>query len=480
VSTTDLLHYLPIADLSELIRRRATSPVEVCQAYLDRVHRLDGTLNSFITVMKDEAMEAARAAEAEIRRGTYRGPLHGVPMGLKDGYAVAGVRTTGGSRLLERWVPDYDHAVVERLRAAGAIIIGKQNMHEFAYSGIATELLYGPILNPWNQAYSPGGSSGGSAAAVAAGLCAAAVGTDGAGSVRRPAAPCGLSGRKPTNGRVSRRGQVPAPQSSVDHPGILTRSVRDNALVLQAVAGFDPGDAGTARVPVPDYAAALTGDVKGLRIGIPKPAYGPISREVGDAVGRAIEVLQGLGMSVKQVALPHAHGAYTSAMEAPVLSAEGHATRLHDLLVEHNGTIQDLGPDLRANYLVGRLMPASFYLTALKARQVLLREFKAAFAEVDVIVTPMSPAQGQTAADDVGNRIDVDGKSIEYAGLGRAFAIVYNLTGLPALTVPCGFSTVGLPIGVEIAGRPFDEATVFRVGDAYQGATDWHTRHPSL
>lgn len=466
------LAYLSIGEMADLMARGTLSPVELCEAHLARIRRIDPQLGAYMTVAEGAALEDARRAEAEMRSGTRRGPLHGIPVGLKDNYATAGIPTTAGSRLLEGWIPSYDHAAVERLRAAGAVVLGKHKMHEFAYSGVPSELRFGEIANPWDPRFSPGGSSGGSAAAVAAGLCAAAMGTDGAGSIRRPAAACGIVGLKPTFGRISRRGQVPAPQSSVDHAGTLTRTVRDAALVLRVVAGHDPGDPASARAPVADYAGALTGDVAGIRLGIPSPPLAPMSREVQGAVDDAIATLRRLGMDAREVSLPRADGALTAAIEGPILAAEGHATRLHDVLVERGGSVADLGPETRTNYLVGRLMPASYYVTAQKARRVLLRDFDAALAEVDVIVTPMSLVQGDVTSG-LGDQIN------DFA-VGLAFAIVYDLTGLPAVTVPCGFSSAGLPIGLQIAGRRFEEATVLRVADAYERATPWHTRHPVL
>lgn len=473
------LVFAPIATLSDLIARKEVSPREVGDAYLNRIKAIDGTLNCYITLLEKETRQAALVAGGEIARGHYRGPLHGIPVGVKDNLGVKGVRSTAGSKLLTGFVPEHDAASVERLKAAGAIIIGKLNMHELAYGGTTINPYFGATHNPWNLDYTPGGSSGGSGAAVAAGLCAAALGTDGAGSIRYPAQACGIVGLKPTYGRVSRYGLVIAPQSSVDHTGPLTRTVKDCAIVLRVLAGHDDRDPGSARMPVPDFTAGLNGKVKGLRVGIPKEPYTTISREVDKAVREAVGVLEGLGMEVEEVSLPHAKAEYTTAMESPILMAEGHATRLRDLLKRYNASIKDVGSDIVVRYLLARVMPASFYIDAQKARRILIREFDEALRKVDVIATPMKPVPGQTLKEGSAGVINLDGKVV--SGMPEmALGIVYNLTGMPALTLPCGFAQAGVPIGLQIAGRPFEEETVLRVAHAYEQATPWHEKHPPI
>ncbi len=469
-----------IAELARLIESGELSPTELVKTHLDRIAALDRELNSYISVFEADARREAANATQEIRSGNYRGPLHGIPVGLKDNWSVAGHPTTSGSTVLRDYVPTHDATVVERLRAAGAIVIGKHNMNEFAYTGDARNLRFGPILNPWNPEYSPSGTSGGSAAAVAAGLCGAAIGTDGAGSTRRPAAACGIVGLKATFGRVSRHGQYPAAQSSVDHPGILTRTVEDAAIVLGAVAGQDDRDPASAASRVVDYRQQLRRDPSTIRVGIPEKPFGPASADALKAVDDALATMERLGMSVREVSLPHAGIELTQAMEAPILAAEGHATRLHDLLRQHHASIDDLGPDIRTFYYVARAMPASVYVTAQKARRLLIRDFDRALRAVDVIVTPMAVASAQTRTQDLMGKVTVDGADVAAVSGGRAFSIPYNLTGLPALSVPCGFTAAGLPIGLEIAGRPFDEATVLAVAHAYEQAAPWHTANPPV
>ncbi len=473
------LVYSSIAALSGLIARRAVSPREVCEAHLARIKAVDPTLHCYVNLLEEESRRAAIVAEGEIARGGYKGPLHGIPVGIKDNLGMKGVRSAGGSKLLKDFIPDHDAASVESLKRAGAIITGKLNLHELAYGGSTINPHFGTTLNPWNRDYTPGGSSGGSGAAVAAGLCAAALGTDGAGSIRYPAQACGIVGLKPTYGRVSRYGLVFAPQSSVDHTGPLTRTVEDCAIVLAILSGYDERDPGSARMPVHDFRAGLNGNVKGLRVGIPREPYTSVSTEVSRAISEAVCVLESLGMAVDEVSLPHAKAEYTAAMESPILMAEGHATRLRDLLRRYNGSIRDLGADIVVRYLVARVMPASFYIDAQKARRILIREFDEALRKVDVIATPMKPVAGQTLKEAAAGVIHVDGQVV--AGPpDMAYGIVYNLTGMPALSVPCGFARNGLPIGLQLAGRPFEETTVMRVAHAYEQATPWHTRHPAL
>ncbi len=473
------LVFCSVAELSSLIKTKAVSPTEVCTAYLHRIKSVDQTLRCYITVLEEETLKSAKKAELQITEGRHRGPLHGIPIGIKDNLTTDGIRTTAGTKLLSEWIPRDDSAAVERLKLAGAIIIGKLNMHELACGGTTINPHFGTTRNPWNLSYTPGGSSGGSGAAVAAGLCAAALGTDGAGSVRFPAASCGVVGLKPTFGRVSRYGQV-AFQPSLDHVGPLTRTVEDAAIVLQALAGHDPRDPASSQAPVPDYSANLNASIKGLRLGIPSEPFTQVSREVDETVQQAVTILERLGMVVEQVSLPHAKVDYTFAIESPIMMAEALATQLRDLLRYYKGSFRDLGPDLAARYARARRMPASLYVDAQKARQVVVSEFDEALRKVDVIVTPTKAVSGQTIAEGEARVVTMDGRVVKDRPMGLAFGIVYNITGLPAITLPCGFSKAGLPIGLQIGGRQLEEETVLRVAQAYEQATGWHKLRPPL
>jgi aspartyl-tRNA(Asn)/glutamyl-tRNA(Gln) amidotransferase subunit A len=465
------LSFQSARQLAQRVARKEISPVELVEAFLSRVEQLDGRLGAYITVTGDEAIAAARRAEQAILAGEAVGPLHGIPIALKDNIATRGIRTTAGSRILAEWVPDEDAAVAERLRAAGTVCLGKTNLHEFAYGGTSTNPHYGAARNPWDRERVPGGSSGGSAAAVAAGLCVAAVGTDTAGSVRLPACQCGVVGLKPTYGRVSRFGITPLAWS-LDHAGPITRSVEDAALMLEAMAGPDPRDASTVRAPLEDVTARLDGDVKGLRLGVPTEFFFEgLDAEVEAAVRRAIAALEGLGATVQAVELPSAR--YSNSATWTIILAE--ASSYHRAWLRTRGA--EYGADVRANLQQGEFLPATDYLQAQRVRTVMRREVRAALERVDALVAPMlaivSPKIGQET-------VRVGGKERPINPVFIRLAAPFNLTGLPALAVPCGFSRAGLPIGLQLAGRPFDEATVLRLGYAYEQSTDWHRASPPL
>ncbi len=460
-----------MTELARLIASKAASPVEVVEAHLDRIATLDGKLKCYITVLGDSALEAAKAAESAVMSGNGAGPLHGVPVGLKDLYCTKGVRTTGGSKILGDWVPSEDATVVSRLTAAGAIVLGKLNMHEFAYGPEGLNPHYGTPWNPWDAATHRicGGSSSGSGAAVAAGLCPGALGSDTGGSIRIPSSLCGVTGIKPTYGRVSRAGVLPLAWS-LDHVGPMCRTAADCALMLGAMAGYDPRDPTTSVLPAPDYLAALTGQIKGLRIGVLRAFYlestDPAARALVEA---AVKTLEGLGASAQDVNLElpkHAAGASYA-----VISPEAYAY--------HEGWIktrpQDYGADVRQRLLVGAFVSGADYLTGQRVRALIRDEVDRALGKLDVLVcatTPMpAPAVGQTEV-----AIGAETQPVR-PNLIR-FTRPFNLTGHPAASVPCGFTAAGLPVGLQIIGRPFDEATVLRAADAYQRATDWHTRRP--
>jgi aspartyl-tRNA(Asn)/glutamyl-tRNA(Gln) amidotransferase subunit A len=467
------LTFASAGELARLIAGKQVSPVEVVKAHLERITSLDGSLRCFITLTAEAAMAAAREAESAVTAGRPIGPLHGVPLGLKDLYDTAGVRTTGGSKILADRVPAADATVVRRLREAGMIVLGKLNMVEFAYGPEGRNAHYGHARNPWDAVTHrmAGGSSSGSGVAVAAGLAPVALGSDTGGSIRIPCSLCGLAGIKPTYGRVSRAGVLPL-SWSMDHVGPMTRTVADSALVLGAMAGYDPADPTSSVLPVPDYAAALTGDVRGLRVGLLRAFFlESATPEVRTAVEAAARALEKAGAVVDEVALPGvghvAAGALAVvATEAMTYHAEWLRTRA-----------ADYDPDVSSRLMVGAFVTGVHYVRGQQARALIRREVDEALARHDVLLAPATPVTAP--------RIDErdttlgDGPSDIRSALIR-LTRPFNFSGHPTCSVPCGFSGGGLPIGMQIVGRPFDEATVLRVGDAYQRLTDWHARRPVL
>ena len=464
---------LNISQLALLIKGRQVSPVDLVNAFLDRIDRLDDQTNAFITVMRDEAMEAARDAETAIAAGNYLGPLHGVPIGLKDLFYTRGVTTTAGSKV-KRWVefvPEQDATVVTRFRQSGAIILGKLNMHKFAAGATNYNPHYGPSHNPWALDHITGGSSGGSGAAVAASLCAAAMGTDTGGSVRLPSALCGIVGLKPTYGRVSRFGIVPL-SWSLDHAGPMTKSVEDAAIIMNVISGYDPRDPASADVSVPDFTEALEEGIKSLRLRIPREHFfDSAQQEVRDAVERALAVLEELGASLVEVSLPSVSS----------VSRFHHVVSMSEAASFHERTIRDhaeeLTPNVRERFETGRILTGVQYIRALRARARVRNEVLQVWQQVDALVAPTTlitaPKIGQDTV------ITDRGKDPTLSFLSRNTA-PFNDSGVPACTVPCGFDSRGLPIGLQIAGRPFDEETVLRVAHAYEQATDWHILDPEL
>ena len=469
---TDLV-WKSMGELARLVATKAVTPVEVVQAHLDRIGALDGTIKSYITVMGDSARAAARAAEARVNARETLGPLHGVPIGLKDLYCTKGVKTTGGSRILGNWMPTEDATVVTRLADAGGIMLGKLNMHEFAYGPEGLNAHYGTPWNPWdrNTHRICGGSSSGSGAAVAAGLCAGALGSDTGGSIRIPSSLCGLTGLKPTYGRVSRAGALPLAWS-LDHVGPMCRSAADCALMLGAMAGYDPRDPSTSVLPVPDYAGALTGQVTGLRIGLLGRFFlesaGAPQRQ---ATEQAVKTLEGLGASVREITLEQMK--HAAAASAAVISAESYA--YHEPWLRTRAT--EYGPDVRERLLVGAFVSGSEYLKGQRVRRLIRDEVDRVLGDVDVLIAPTLPI----AAVPVGAReVDIDGKPQPVRPSLVRYTRPFNVSGHPVASVPCGFTVDGLPIGMQVIGRTFDEATVLRLADAYQRVTDWHTRRPPL
>jgi aspartyl-tRNA(Asn)/glutamyl-tRNA(Gln) amidotransferase subunit A len=467
------LHWASIGDLARLVAGKSVSPVEVVEAHLKRIDALDPKLRAFLHVMRDGALAAAKAAEAAVAAGSPLGPLHGVPIGLKDLYSTKDAPTTGGSKILAGVTPAENATVVARLRAAGAIVLGKLNLHEFAYGPEGLNEHYGTTRNPWDAKTHriAGGSSSGSGAAVAVGLCAGALGSDTGGSIRIPAALCGITGVKPTYGRVSRAGVLPLAWS-LDHVGPMARSAADCALLLQVMAGGDPRDPSASERPVPDYAAALTGDIRELKVGVLRAAFLDAAGLVlQQAVEQALKVLQGLGAWVDEVALRLADQVVGTSWA--VIATE--ALAFHERwLRERPGDYQ---ADVRARLRAGAFVTGVQYVQAQRARTLIRDEVSAALGRFDVLVAPGVPivatAMGQT-------EVTIGKETTDVRSALTRFTRHFNLSGHPVCSVPCGFSAAGLPIGLQIIGRAFDEATVLRVADAYQRATDWHTRRPPL
>jgi len=458
--------FLTIAELNRLYRHRELSPVEVTKALLDRIAQHDGNLHSFLLVTEEVALAEAAAAERELLAGTSRGPLHGVPYALKDIIETAGIRTTGHSKLRQDHVPAADADIVTRLKAGGGVMLGKLATWEFALGGPSWDLPWPPALNPWDPARLPGGSSSGAGAAVAAGFVPGAVGTDTGGSVRGPAALCGLAGIKPTYGRISRRGVFPN-TFSMDHCGPLTRSAEDIALFLKVIAGYDALDPGSEDIPVPDYPAELDGGVRGLRLGLIEGWHNDASAhpDLAPAIEAAVEVLRGLGAVIEPVRLSSLRD-YTDC-KTTISSVELYAIHEHDLKTRP----QDFGRILRNRVLPGALIRGEDYLEALRWRTALAQEQARALKRVDALLT--------AASLNIAERADPNGPDRLVSS--PSITMPFSVGGLPALAIPCGFSRAeGLPLSLQIAAAPFAEALVLRIAHAYQQATDWHQRHPSL
>lgn len=456
--------FLSLAEAGRLIQRKDLSAVELTREHLDRIAALDPQVHAYITVLADTALEDARRAEEEVLRGEYRGPLHGIPVAVKDLFNTRGVLTTAGSRVLASNVPDDDATAVVRLREAGAVLLGKLSLHEFALGGPDPDSPFHPARNPWNLEYVPGGSSSGSGAAVAAGTAVVALGTDTAGSVRMPASCCGVVGLKPTYGRVSRYGVIPL-SWTLDHVGPLARTVEDAGLALQAIAGHDPRDPSSSHEPVPNFNKDLGKDVKGMRLGVPRDVFydaDQVNPEVLAALERALDVFRDLGAVVEEVTIPDIRD--DLAVRGVIRSAETYA--YHEKTLRQ--TPELLGNSQRVRFLGGVFYTARDYLRAQQVRRLIIDEFRDVLNRVEVLITPSMPEPpGKFAAGAAG-------------GGGPRLQGPFNLTGVPAISVPCGFSVEGLPIGMQVAGRHFDEQTVLQVAHAYEQATEWHLRHPAL
>ncbi len=482
---------LSARDIRDEVALRRTSAVDVCRTFLDRIAAVNPSLNAFNLIDAEGALARAARVDRALSAGEPPGPLAGVPVAIKDNLCTKGMRTTASSKIIANFVPPYDATVVQRLESAGAVIVGKTNCDEFAMGSSNENSAFGPVHNPWATDRTPGGSSGGSAAAVAADCVPIALGSDTGGSIRQPAAFCGVVGLKPTYGRVSRYGLL-AFASSLDQIGPLARTVGDVAATLSVIAGADDADATSLRRPVPDFAASLTGEVRGVRIGVPR-AF--VSEGVDDGVRRAfdasLETLRAAGALLVDIDLPYAK--YAIPVYYLVATAEassnlarydgvryGHRTRdAKDDLKEMYSRTRDegFGPEVKRRIMLGTYVLSAgyydaFYLKALQVRTLVRRDYEQAFERVDVVAMPASPVPpfrlGEKTADPL------------QMYLTDVFTVSANLAGLPGISVPCGFASDRLPVGLQLTGRMFDEETLLRVADAYQRVTDWHTERPAF
>ncbi|MEX0803627.1 MAG: amidase [Candidatus Binatia bacterium] len=474
------LEGLTIGEIAPLIRRKQVSPLELTRRYLDRIKNLNPVLNAYLAMAEEGAVAAARKAEREIVKGNYRGPLHGIPFSIKDNIAVKGLTTTAGSKILSDWIPDFDATVVERLKQAGAVILGKTNMHEWAKGSNSINPFYGTSRNPWDTTRAPGGSSGGSAVAVAAGLCLASLGTDSAGSVRNPASLCGTVGLKPTLGRVSSFGGVAGTGGyTVNHFGVFTKTVKDCALVLGHIAGHDPNDPLSSDEPVPNYIKPIGIPVKGMKAGIIKGYFDQfLIGEVRRAFEEALRTLKALGMKIQEITIPHID--LVPALQAASTRPEANSDHDHYLRTRP----RDYSPGLLYSLIAGLLIPAPVYVTAQRVRRLLCQEFDTAFESVQVIAAPTLFTIAPTIEECNRGYIEADGKRINLQDRAGNFltryTIPFNVTGLPTISICCGFSSSGLPIGMQVSAPPFKEGTLFQVADAYEKAAEWYKRNPRL
>jgi len=484
------LYRLSIHELRDLIQKGEVSPVRVAQSFLVRIGQVEEQIQAFNRLTPRPAVAFAKKFEDMQARKEKLPPLAGIPLAIKDLICTKGVVTTCSSKILENYIPPYNATVMNRLNAAGALMLGKTNMDEFAMGSSTENSAFKKTRNPWNLACVPGGSSGGSAAAVAADMCAGALGSDTGGSIRQPGGFCGIAALKPTYGRVSRYGLV-AFASSLDQIGPLTKNVRDAAILLKVIAGHDPLDSTSASIPVPDYEAGLTGEITGLRIGIPAEYFiAGMDPEVESAIHEAIRVLERLGAAQEKISLPHTD--YAVATYYLVATAEassnlerydgvkyGYRTARSDHLIDMymKTRREGFGPEVKRRIMLGTYALSAgyydaYYLKALKVRTLIRQDFTEAFKRCDVIVTPTSP----TPAFKLGEKTDDPLQMY----LSDIFTISGNLAGVPGISVNCGFTKSGVPIGLQITGKPFDEATILKVAHAYEQATPWHKQRPRL
>ncbi len=460
-----------LSSVAKAIAKKELSPVEVVRACLERIEAYDQRINAFITVLPEQAMKNARRAEREIIRGRYIGPLHGIPFAAKDLFFVKGVRNTCGSKILTDFIPKYDAAVIERLNSSGAILLGKLNMHEFANGPTSVNPHYGAVCNPWDSRRISGGSSGGSAAALTASFALLTIGTDTGGSIRIPSALCGCTGLKPTYGRISRYGVYPLCWS-LDHPGPMAKTAEDIAIAMNVLSGRDRRDPGTSSELVPNYVKALRGSIERIRVGVPRGYYfDSLTPEVRISVKKAIHDLEQLGASVHSISIPNLQEA---AIATSIIFFAEAAASLEKWRVIRSA---DLGNDVRTRLNHGAAIPATLYLKAQRFRRMIQADFAAAFREVDIIVTPQLPITAPL----------FDQKDISFGNTTEPvpsaltrFTRIYNLIGIPCISVCCGFSVSGMPIGLQIASKPFSEGLILKVAHVYQVHTPWKNMSPAL
>ena len=483
------LHELSVHELHARLKTKEVSSVEATRAMLARIEATDQQVNAFITVTSEDALAAAEEADRRIAAG-QADILTGVPVGLKDIFVTKGIRTTCGSRILGNFIPPYDGTAVAKLKERGAVIVGKLNQDEFAMGSSSESSAFGPTRNPWNLACTPGGSSGGSAACIAARQATAALGTDTGGSIRQPASHCGCVGLKPTYGRVSRYGVI-AYASSLDQVGPVTRNVADCAVMLRAVAGYDPCDSTSVQLPVPDYSAALTGDVRGLKVGLPKEYFiDGLDPDVKKAMDLAIETFRGLGAEFSEVSLPHTDYAVATYYLIATAEASSNLARYDGVRFGHRSPdaanlmgmymksrAEGFGDEVKRRIMLGTYALSSgyydaYYLKAQKVRTLIMHDFLKVFESVDVMLTPVAPTPAFKLGEKVNDPLQMY--------LSDIFTIPVNLAGTCAMSVPAGTSGDGLPIGLQLIGRPFAEETILRAAHAYEQATEWHLQKAPL
>lgn len=483
------LFSLTLYEASEKLRNRQVSSQELTEAVFQRISETDSIVRSYITLCRDAALAQAKQADERLKQKSSASPLLGIPVAVKDNLLTKGVRTTCASRMLDNFIPHYDATVVARIRSAGAVITGKTNLDEFAMGSSAENSAFFSTRNPWDLERVPGGSSGGSAAAVAGDQCIAALGTDTGGSIRQPAAFCGIVGLKPTYGRVSRYGII-AFASSMDQAGPMTKDVRDCALLLEAISGHDPADSTSANCPVPRYSKSLTCDLTGLRLGIPKEYFtSGLQPAVDEAVRGAIRQLENSGATVEEISLPHTDYAVAVYYVIATAEASSNLARYDGMRFGRRAAGKDLtesymlsraegfGPEVKRRIMLGTYALSAgyydaYYLKAQKVRALIRRDFDEAFKHCDAIITPTSPTTAFKIDEKIKNPLEMY--------LSDLCTISINLAGVPAISVPCAFNGEGLPIGMQIIGKHFDETTILRIAYAHEQQTDWHKRKPDL
>lgn len=484
------LFKMTAAELSELIQKKEISSVELTRSVLKRIEETEPKIKAFVTVTSELAVKMAKEADEKISRGEKVGALAGIPVAIKDNMCTKGTPTTCSSKILGNFIPPYDASIVEKLKESGAVIIGKTNMDEFAMGSSTEHSAFHITKNPWDLAAAPGGSSGGSAAAVAADETILATGSDTGGSIRQPASFCGTVGLKPTYGRVSRFGLI-AYASSLDQIGTLTKDVRDTALLMNVLAGYDPKDSTSANVPVPDYLLSLSENIKGIKIGVPKEYFvDGMDREVEESVKAAIDKLASLGASVVEISLPHTEYAIATYYLNATAEASsnlarydgahyGYRSKSAENIIEmfSNSRAEGFGLEVKRRIMLGTYALSAgyydaYYMKALKVRTLIKQDFEKAFEKVDIIATPTSPFPAFKIGEKTDDPIQMY--------LADIFTISINLAGIPGMNVPCGFTKNNLPIGLQLLAAPFDEPKILKAGYAYEQASQWRLRKPNL